>query len=72
MSPPRGLRKTQPLTKAQDILYDFISVDEKSGNITLLAQVFSREEAKKVKDKHSKDGIKYYILENNSVLEEIE
>ena len=68
---PGKLIQAKPLTDYSDKEYDVIAVNSKTGEILKLEKVTALDEAKKVKEKYRQDGFKYYILENNSVLEEI-
>ena len=60
------------LTDANQEMYDVIAVNSKTGEILKVGQVTVIEEAKRLKEEQYKDGFKYYILENNSVLLELE
>ena len=53
-------------------MYDVIGVNSKTGQIIKLGQVTVVEEAKRLKVEQYRDGFKYYILEDNSVLLELE
>ena len=65
------LIQAKNLTDENVVLYDLIAVNSHKNEIIQIGQVSSIDEAKKMKEQHRQDGFRYYILENNSVLEEI-
>jgi len=60
------------LTNTNQEMYDVIGVNSKTGQIIKLGQVTVVEEAKRLKAEQYRDGFKYYVLEDNSVLLELE
>ena len=68
---PGKLIQSKTLTDSSTKEYDVIAVNPKTRVILQLEKITALDEAKKVKEKYRQDGFKYYILENNSVLEEI-
>ena len=66
-----GFIRPKALTTTEDVLYDVIAVNNKTGEIKVIAKVHNRDEAKQFTKGKVMDGFKFYLLENNTVLTEL-
>ena len=66
------LIQSKRLTDEEQIKYAVIGVNNKTSEITQLGEVSDIEEAKQLKEEKHQDGVRYYILEDSSVLLELE
>ena len=69
---PGKLIQAKPLTDSSDKEYDVIAVNTSTREIISIGKIKAMDEAKELKEEHRQDGFKYYILEINSVLLELE
>ena len=67
-----GLIRSNRLTTKSDAVYDLLAINAETGKIINVGIVKSVEEARESKRTSLLTGYKYYILENNTVLLELE
>ena len=67
-----GFIRAKALTSHTESLYDVIAVNEKTGEIKRLGKVSTADQAKEVATREVFNGFKFYLLENNTVLTELD
>jgi len=67
-----GFLRSKSLTRPEAGLYDVIAVNKRTGEIEPLDKVPTIEAAKELVKDRIMDGFKFYLLENNTVLIELE
>ena len=60
------------LTDQLEELYDVIAINKITGSIDSIGQVSNKEEALELKKKHLERNTQYYMLEDSSVLVELQ
>ena len=67
-----GFVRPKRLTEEPAVLYTVIAVNKRTGTITTIGQISSVEEATQLKAENRLSDCQYYILEDTSVLLELE
>ena len=66
-----GFFRSNQLTSQNTRVYDVLAINEVTGLISTIGQVTSIDEAVKLKKQYLRQQLKYYMLENATVLKEL-
>ena len=66
-----GFFRSSQLTSQNTRVYDVLAINEVTGLISTIGQVTSIDEAVKLKKQYLRPQLKYYMLENATVLKEL-
>ncbi len=66
-----GFFRSNQLTSQNTRVYDVLAINEVTGLISTIGQVTSIDEAVKLKKQYLRPQLKYYMLENATVLKEL-
>ena len=66
-----GFFRSNQLTSQNTRVYDVLAINEVTGLISTIGQVPSIDEAVKLKKQYLRPQLKYYMLENATVLKEL-